>query len=58
MAHYSISSNEILTADTQDNNSWMSPIAYYMKHGILPNDKKAIVETKARETRYALLNEI
>ena len=58
MAHPSISNDAILTTDTRDNSSWMSSIANYLKKGILVDDKKATVKTKARVIKCALINDI
>ena len=58
MAYYSISNTVILTAETRDDSSWISPITNYLKNGTLHKERNAIVKIKSRVARYALINDV
>ena len=58
MPYPSIVNDAIFTIDTRDYNSWMSPIANYLKNIILLEDKRVSIRKKARATKYALINDV
>ena len=58
IAHPSIYNVEILTAEIQDDCSWISLISSYLRNGALPKDKSEAVKIKARAARYALISDV
>ena len=46
-----------MLAKTRIDDSWKTPLAAYLKDGILLGDKKVAVRTKARAARYIIIND-
>ena len=58
LSYSSISAEVTLIAETRTSDSWMLPISNYLKNGVLLMERKVAERTKARATRYALINDV
>ena len=56
LAHSSISEEVIIVAKTRIDDSWMTLLVAYLKD-VLLEDKKVVVKTKARATKYTIKND-
>ena len=57
LAHSSIFKEVVLVLETETNNSWITPIAAYLKNRVLSRNRKAVAKIKARAARYAIIND-
>ena len=39
-------------------NDWMTPITFYLKDGVLPDDKEAARRLKVQATRFVLIKDV
>ena len=57
MSHPSISQKIVHSIEARRVDSWITPLASYLRHGILPSNKKAANKLRAQVARYALIND-
>ena len=55
LAHSSISNEAALITETRVNDSWITPIAAYLKNKVLSKDRKVVA--KARAAKYHIIND-